>query len=187
MARRNAGVGVANAKAGHRDAVETACHNALISLGSNLDGPLGTPADYICAALSALDDAPGIHLVRCSSFYQSEPWGRTDQASFTNAVAELHCNVSPESLLATLLETEGALGRVRAEKWGPRMIDLDLLVFDDVTMHSESLVLPHPHMHERAFVLVPLLELHPGFVIPGKGPASDCLDAIAENQGIERI
>ncbi len=153
-------------------------HRAFVGLGSNLVGPLGRSADYISAALSRLAEAEGVLNVRHSRLYRSAPWGNSDQADFTNAVAECRCAIPAEQLLDTLLGIEDSLGRRRGEKWGPRLIDLDLLTFDDLVWHSDRLTLPHPLMHQRAFVLQPLLELDPDFVIPEIGRADACLAAL---------
>lgn len=130
-------------------------------------------------ALAALRSAAGIELLRVSSFYSSAAWGRTNQADFTNAVAEIYTSLRPHELLDRLLQIELNLGRKRdSERWGPRNIDLDLLSYEKERLESASLVLPHPHMHERAFVLVPLLELQPEFEIPGLGPAAQWLEKL---------
>lgn len=114
-------------------------------------------------------------MVRASSLYRTGAWGRTDQADFTNAVAELTTSLSAPDLLAALLRIEAELGRTRdSGHWGPRLIDLDLLTYGDQLISQPNLVVPHAHMHKRSFVLVPLLELDPEFEIPGIGRASDC-------------
>lgn len=155
----------------------------FIGLGSNLgDGPA-----LIREALAQLDSRPGIRVLRVSSLYRTAPWGRTDQPDFTNAVAELETGIGPADLLQELLDCEAALGRTRESgRWGPRRIDLDLLCFDDRCVVGSDLVLPHPRMHERAFVLAPLLDLEPDFVIPGVGAASERLAALGPQQ-VERI
>jgi 2-amino-4-hydroxy-6-hydroxymethyldihydropteridine diphosphokinase len=149
---------------------------AWIGLGGNRDDS-GT---LLVEALARLAAVPGVALLRRSAPYRSPPWGRQDQPDFINAVAELETALRPPALLRQLLEIERGLGRQRSEtiRWGPRCIDLDLLTYGALRVHSEDLELPHPRMHLRAFVLVPLLDLEPGFVIPGRGPAADCLRAI---------
>ena len=145
---------------------------AWIGLGGNQEAS----GDLLAAALAQLAASPGIRVRRQSRIYRSPPWGRTDQPDFVNAVAELETSLPPLPLLRRLLEIENRLGRKRdGARWGPRCIDLDLLSYGEVTVQSTELVLPHPQMHRRAFVLVPLLELEPGFLIPGVGPAADCL------------
>jgi len=158
-------------------------HRAFVGLGSNIgDGPTA-----LQLALTALSIHDGIELLQVSSFYVTAAWGRTDQADFTNAVAEIDTSLSPHQLLDSLLQVELELGRKRAVGvWGPREIDLDLLAYANEQIESAELILPHPHMHERAFVLVPLLELQPGFEIPGLGPAGQWLQKL-EDQPILRI
>jgi 2-amino-4-hydroxy-6-hydroxymethyldihydropteridine diphosphokinase len=152
---------------------------AWIGLGGNL----GNAAERIEAALSAIDAQPGCRLRRRSRLYRSAPWGDPDQPSFVNAVAEIETQLSAAALLDRLQQLELRLGRVRAERrWGPRHIDLDLLSHDKARSKAPGLELPHPRMHERAFVLVPLLELEPAFDIPGIGPAAECLSRIAPRE-----
>lgn len=145
---------------------------AWIGLGGNREDS----AALIERALERLAAEPGITVARRSSTYRSPPWGILDQPDFVNAVAVLETSLAARDVLAALLAVERSLGRTRGpERWGPRCIDLDLLAYEDVVLHEDGLDLPHPRMHERAFVLVPLLELDPAFVIPGRGAAVDCL------------
>lgn len=162
-------------------------HRALIGLGGNLEGPQGSPQDYIETALGRLASEPCIQVIRCSRLYRSAPWGNPDQDDFVNAVAELSTGLGPLELLDRLLSVEQALGRRRGEKWGPRLIDLDLLCFDEFEIEGKRLSLPHPRMHQRAFVLKPLLDLDPDFVIPGKGPAREFLEAMGDSQRLEAL
>lgn len=162
-------------------------HRALVALGSNLNGPLGTPRDYVVAALTRLEATEGVKALRHSRLYRTAAWGRSDQDDFINAVAEFSCSLEPGDLLNTLLKLEQELGRRRTERWGPRLIDLDLLTCDDIAIDSERLTLPHPRMHERAFVLVPVLELDPWFEIPGIGRADACLAALGGRQQVEPL
>ena len=106
---------------------------------------------------------------RVSPVVETEPWGVTGQPPYLNAVAEIETDLDPAGLLDRLLEVEHGLGRVRREKWGPRTIDLDLLLYDDREVRSESLSVPHPHLHERKFVLEGLAELCPDRTVPGLG------------------
>ena len=110
-----------------------------------------------------------------SGFYRTPAWGRTDQPDFINAVVELRTRTAPRALLELLLEIEQRFGRVRnaADRWGPRALDLDLLVYGDEVIDEPGLSVPHPHLHERAFVLVPLAEIAPTLVIPGRGDVKD--------------
>lgn len=148
---------------------------AWIGLGGNR----ADSADLFERALAAMAAEPGVTRQRRSANYRSPPWGVTDQPDFVNAVAELDAALEPLALLRLLLQVEARLGRRRTtQQWGPRCIDLDLLTYGDLRLRSDELELPHPRMHLRAFVLVPLLELEPGFVIPGRGPAAECLRRI---------
>jgi 2-amino-4-hydroxy-6-hydroxymethyldihydropteridine diphosphokinase len=116
---------------------------------------------------------------RLSTIIETEPWGFADQPDFLNAVAEVEADEGPEALLERLLEVERELGRVRdGTHWGPRLIDLDLLVYGAMTSDSASLTLPHPRLHERLFVLFPLAELAPDLVVPGRGTVADLLAKI---------
>jgi 2-amino-4-hydroxy-6-hydroxymethyldihydropteridine diphosphokinase len=157
--------------------------NAWIGLGSNL----GNPGAQLKEALLQLEDTPGIELRKISGFYRSAPWGKLDQDDFLNAVAMVETELQPGELLEVLLQIEQQMGRDRsAGRWGPRCIDLDLLTYDDLVMKSPSLELPHPRMHLRAFVLRPVLELDPDFMIAGKRSAKECLSGLGD-QGIEYI
>ncbi len=117
-----------------------------------------------------------IGAVRLSTILETEPWGLADQPDFLNAVAELETDVGARALLDRLLEVERELGRVRdGERWGPRAIDLDLLLYGAERSDAAALQLPHPHLHERLFVLIPLAELAPDLVVPDRGPVADLL------------
>lgn len=139
---------------------------AGISLGSNL----GDKSATLESALHRLAGAPGVELVARSSFYRTEPWGDADQDWFLNACALVRTELSPLELLRLCLAVERELGRDRTKsrRWGPRPIDLDVLFYDDVVLTSEELTLPHPHMFERAFVLVPLAEIAPQQMVSGR-------------------
>ncbi len=157
---------------------------AFVGLGANL----GDAAETVRGALRALALMPGVSLVRASSLYRTPAWGIEQQPDFINAVAMLETTLEPEALLEALLGMEREFGRDRdaASRWGPRTLDLDVLLYADLCMSSTSLTLPHPHMHERAFVLVPLLELVPEVVIPGRGPARDAASGVTTS-GIWRL
>ncbi len=129
---------------------------AYLGLGSNL----GDRAGFLLKALSEVSRLPKTHLLRISPIYETEPLG-PPQPPYLNLVAEVETGLPPRGLLEALLEVEARLGRVRRERWGPRTIDLDLLLYGDLVLEEEDLVLPHPRLHERAFVLVPLLDLLP--------------------------
>lgn len=149
--------------------------SAWVGLGGNREDS----ARLIDRALARIAGCPEVRVLRRSALYRTPPWGVTDQPDFVNAVAELETGVPAPELLQLLLRIESDLGRQRGgARWGPRCIDLDLLAYDGLECRTDTLELPHPRMHLRAFVLVPLLELEPGFVIPGRGPAADFLDRI---------
>jgi 2-amino-4-hydroxy-6-hydroxymethyldihydropteridine diphosphokinase len=116
---------------------------------------------------------------RLSTIFETEPWGGVEQPDFLNAVAEIETDVGARPLLDRLLEVERELGRVRdGQRWGPRIIDLDLLVYGAETSDTPSLTLPHPWLHERLFVLLPLAELAPDLVVPGRGTVADLLSKL---------
>ena len=133
-------------------------------------------------ALKFLDREEGIRVESSSSIYRTEPQGDTTQPWFHNQVSRLHCEpfITPENLLALMLNTEKILGRKRdpSRRFGPRAIDLDLLLFDSISRSTKDLTLPHPRMCERAFVLVPLRELSPGFCFPDGAAIHDVLAAL---------
>jgi 2-amino-4-hydroxy-6-hydroxymethyldihydropteridine diphosphokinase len=129
---------------------------AYVGLGSNL----GDRAAHLLLGLSALSRLPKTHLLRLSPVYETAPVG-PPQPPYLNMVAELETELSPTGLLAEMLRIEKALGRERRERWGPRTLDLDLLLYGDLVLEEAGLSVPHPRLHERAFVLVPLLDLLP--------------------------
>jgi len=155
---------------------------AYLGLGSNL----GNPQQRIVAAFDDIAATPGIVLTRRSSLYRTAPLGYVDQPHFVNAVAAIRTRLGPRELLAALLDIERRQGRLRGLPNGPRTLDLDILIYDDVQLSDNALTLPHPRCHERAFVLLPLLELAPDCVIPGRGCARDWLAACLD-QPVARI
>jgi 2-amino-4-hydroxy-6-hydroxymethyldihydropteridine diphosphokinase len=138
---------------------------AFIALGGNL----GDVRSTFDRAIAMLCDGTAVRLVARSSDYRTPPWGVADQPAFGNAVIEVATSLSPHQLLARALSCERALGRDRAHerRWGPRPIDIDILAYDDAELHDAELTLPHPHLFERAFVLVPLAEIAPDRLIAG--------------------
>jgi 2-amino-4-hydroxy-6-hydroxymethyldihydropteridine diphosphokinase len=157
-------------------------HIAFIGLGSNL----GEPETAVRQAIAALAKLPLVRLVAASSLYRSAPLGHTEQPDFVNAVAQVSTELSPQSLLAALLAIEERHGRKRSFRNAARTLDLDLLLYDTATLADPGLQIPHPRMHQRAFVLAPLLEIAPGCAIPGRGPAADWLARCA-GQTLTRI
>jgi len=154
---------------------------AYLGLGGNL----GDPQAAMAAALSMLDAAEAIAVTRVSSLYRTPPWGMVDQPDFLNAVAEVETELGPRPLLDACLAAERTLKRVRNERWGPRAIDLDVLIYDDLSIHEDGLTVPHPRLAERAFVLVPLLEIAPEVAIDGR-PLRQALENL-DVSGIERL
>lgn len=133
-------------------------HRVFIGLGSNL----GDRRANILEALRLLHSMPGVTVLRVSSLYRSEPWGVTDQPDFLNLVAEVATSRNPREMLDACREVERRMGRVRERRWGPRNIDVDILLFDELKFEEEDLIIPHPRMWERDFVVVPLRELMTG-------------------------
>jgi 2-amino-4-hydroxy-6-hydroxymethyldihydropteridine diphosphokinase len=155
---------------------------AYVGLGANLDDP----RRQVELALDELDALPHSRLVGKSSLYRSAPLGYAGQPEFVNAVASLETELPAEQLLDELQQVEAAHGRRRSFANAPRTLDLDLLLFADSVMAHPHLTLPHPRMHERAFVLAPLLEIDPDIDIPGRGPARRLL-AHCAGQAVEKI
>jgi len=155
---------------------------AYVGLGANL----GEPRRQLTEALTAMSGLPETRLAGHSSFFRSAPIGYEDQPEFLNAVAALDTRLAPGVLLEGLQGIERRSGRERPFANAPRMLDLDLLLFGNEQIARPGLTVPHPRMHERAFVLKPLVELAPGAEIPGKGPAREYLVRCAD-QFVERI
>jgi 2-amino-4-hydroxy-6-hydroxymethyldihydropteridine diphosphokinase len=130
---------------------------AYVGLGANL----GDPEGQLREALRRLNDAPEVEVTRVSAFYRTPPLGPPDQPWYVNAAARLRTRLGPDELLGLLQQVETALGRVRGERWGPRRLDLDLLLYNGEVIFAPDLVVPHPEMHRRGFVLVPLAEIAP--------------------------
>jgi 2-amino-4-hydroxy-6-hydroxymethyldihydropteridine diphosphokinase len=130
---------------------------AWLSLGANI----GDPTAQLAEAIRRLDAHPAISVTKQSTVIVTKPWGKTDQPDFANMAAEVETDLSPIDLLHVALDTERDMGRVRHEVWGPRVIDVDVIAYERVEMQTGRLTLPHPHAHERAFVLDPLQEIAP--------------------------
>lgn len=135
-------------------------NRAYLSIGSNI----GNRIDYLTRAIDQLQHHPGIHVKRQSSIYETEPVGLINQANFLNIVVEIETSLEANALLQVCQLVEELLGRERVIRWGPRTVDIDILLFNEEVIRTETLIIPHERMHERLFVLVPLLELAPGLV-----------------------
>ena len=159
---------------------------ACVGLGGNV----GDVARTLAAAFEALDGLPETRLLRASRVYRTPAWGRRDQPDFLNAAALLETRLSAQSLLAALLAIEQRHGRDRgrdeAARWGPRSLDLDLLLYGEAVIDAPGLEVPHPRLHERAFALVPLADVAPDALIPGRGRVASLLAGL-DASGIEAI
>lgn len=162
------------------DAADTTLHNpqrAVIALGSNL----GNRLDRLQSAVDALADTPGLRIKAVSPVYETAPWGVApgSQPTYFNAVVLVKTTLPPSSLLERGHAIEEALDRLRsAETWAPRTIDVDIVAYQDVISSDPRLTLPHPHAHERAFVLVPWHDIDPAAEVPGRGPVAELLAAV---------
>jgi len=155
---------------------------AYVGIGSNLDDPLA----HVRQAFRDLDAIPQSRGVARSPLYRSKPLGPQDQPDYVNAVAALKTALTADDLLRTLQAIEAAHGRIRQQRWGPRTLDLDLLLYGDLVRHDPDLTLPHPRLHERAFVLRPLHAIAPALIIPGRGEVRRLLRACSRS-GIESV
>ena len=158
-----------------------ALHRAALGLGGNLGDPPATMA----RALQLLDGHDAVAVRTVSPLYRTPPWGKMDQAWFYNCCALVDTTLDPKPLLEQCLSTEQALKRVRRERWGPRLIDIDVLTYDCVRLEEERLTIPHPHMLERAFVLVPLADIAGDLEVSGRA-VSEWL-ARCDVSGIEAV
>ncbi|MFC2948853.1 2-amino-4-hydroxy-6-hydroxymethyldihydropteridine diphosphokinase [Virgibacillus sediminis] len=153
-------------------------NTAFIALGTNIE----PREEHLTSALSLLDGNPYVSIRKRSSIYQTAPVGYTDQDDFLNMVVEIITTKSSLELLEICQSVEKELGRKRDIRWGPRTIDLDILLYNQENSKMERLIIPHPRMHERAFVLIPLHEIAPNLVIPGMdGHVGDFIDRLPES------
>jgi 2-amino-4-hydroxy-6-hydroxymethyldihydropteridine diphosphokinase len=156
--------------------------HCAIALGSNL----GDSEAILAGALAALDQSPDIAVVACSAYYRTAPVG-PPQPDYLNACALLKTSLSPEALLQWLLQVEAQFGRVRQERWGPRSLDLDLLLYDTKIVNLPNLQIPHPRMGDRAFVLVPLCDIAAHWIDPVSGRAIADLMQTVDCSGVQRV
>ncbi|OPL08897.1 MAG: hypothetical protein AVO33_08250 [delta proteobacterium ML8_F1] len=152
-----------------------------LGLGANL----GDPLKNLREGIRRLGSHPEIEILKQSSFYKTAPWGKKDQPPFVNLCLKIATDLGPEELLGVTQGIEKAMGRIKKEQWGPRPIDIDILLYGDLELLTENLKIPHPHMTQRAFVLVPLREIEPELKIQGEAIAG-YLETIGE-EGIEKI
>ncbi|MFJ7851094.1 2-amino-4-hydroxy-6-hydroxymethyldihydropteridine diphosphokinase [Peribacillus sp. NPDC097206] len=154
---------------------------SYLSIGSNM----GESFDTFQRAFQLLSEDPHIKLVSCSSLYETDPVGYTDQDCFLNAVIKVETDLTPEDLLRACMQVEQELGRKRNVRWGPRTLDLDILLYNHENVETEILSIPHPRMHERAFVIIPLMELEPDIILPKMNTSlSDLLEKIPDKEGV---
>jgi 2-amino-4-hydroxy-6-hydroxymethyldihydropteridine diphosphokinase len=153
-----------------------------IALGSNLD----EPSEQIYKAINSIDAIDDLSVTHISSLYKTKPIGKIDQPDFINAAIEVEGDISPENLHTALQDIETQAGRIRKALNEPRTLDLDILLIDDLIMKTKKLTVPHPRMHQRQFVIVPLFEINPRLNIPGIGPINKILKLLPD-QGVVKI
>ncbi len=150
-----------------------------------LGGNLGDPPKAMARALHLLDGHDAIEVGAVSRLYRTPPWGKTDQDWFYNCCAGITTTLTPHAVLAACLDIEKQLKRKRRERWGPRIIDIDVLTYDDLAVDEEGLTIPHPHLHERAFVLVPLMDIAADIRVAGRSISQWA--RICDDAGIETV
>ncbi|MBT5331378.1 MAG: 2-amino-4-hydroxy-6-hydroxymethyldihydropteridine diphosphokinase [Porticoccaceae bacterium] len=144
-------------------------HRVFLGLGSNL----GEPKRNILKAVDLVRERTECEAAQLSPLYQTPPFGEVEQPDFVNAVIEVYCSMTPHELLMTCKSIEAEMGREESVRWGPRLIDIDILIFDDLEIDEENLKIPHPGIQERAFVLYPLDDLDKNLELPGLGKTSE--------------
>lgn len=152
-------------------------HIVYIALGSNL----GNSIQKIDKAIAEISIHPDINSLQLSPLYKSKPHGPEDQPDFTNGVLLVKTTLQPTNLLAYLQKVENKMGRVRSEVWGPRVIDLDIILFDDWQIDSMTLKIPHPMAHQREFVLYPLYDLNTDLILPNHGKVAELITQVDKN------
>ncbi|MCI2256878.1 2-amino-4-hydroxy-6-hydroxymethyldihydropteridine diphosphokinase [Domibacillus sp. PGB-M46] len=157
-------------------------HKAYLSLGTNM----GNREEQLREAVRQLQEQKNLQLLAVSSVYETDPVGFTDQPSFFNIVVKLKTSMTPYELLAACQEIENKLGRERIVRWGPRTIDLDILLYNHDNIESDSLIIPHPRMIERAFVLIPLAEIDTAIMLPGTSlPLEQYVESVQGREGVK--
>jgi len=156
-------------------------NQAYIALGSNM----GDRFEYLKKAIFLLNSHEEIRVVNTSSIYETDPVGYTDQEQFLNMAVQVSTSLKPNELLDECLKIEEQLGRKREVRWGPRTLDLDILLYNQENIETEKLTIPHPRMSERAFVILPLLEMDPNLMLPTmEEPLDSCLQSIPDKEGV---
>ncbi|GIN88370.1 2-amino-4-hydroxy-6-hydroxymethyldihydropteridine pyrophosphokinase [Heyndrickxia sporothermodurans] len=154
---------------------------AYLSIGSNIEDR----EKNLHEACGLLKCEKGVNILSVSSIYETDPVGYTDQGKFLNIAVKVETELIAEDLLDKCLQIEKEMGRIRKIRWGPRTIDLDILLYNNENIETEKLIVPHPRMHERAFVLVPLLEIDPAVQLPNATtPLHQILDEIPDKEGV---
>jgi 2-amino-4-hydroxy-6-hydroxymethyldihydropteridine diphosphokinase len=151
---------------------------SYLGIGSNI----GNTKDNLDSAIKILNESKNCKILQVSRFYKTKPVGLANQPDFLNAVVKIETLLSPEDLLKLINIIENKLGRVRTIKWGPRTIDIDILIYGNININKENLIIPHPAMMERAFVLEPLSEIEPNMILPNGENISEVLDRIKKIQ-----
>jgi 2-amino-4-hydroxy-6-hydroxymethyldihydropteridine diphosphokinase len=163
--------------------LDTAMMQAWLGLGANLH----QPEKQLAKALGRLKQSSGIKVLKVSHYYRTPPWGNEQQDDFINAVVQIETRLEPLELLHRVQSIENEMGRTRdTGRWGPRVIDIDLLLIDGRSIETAGLEIPHPRMHERVFVLLPLYELDPGLEIPGHGSVGKLLSQL-DCDGVHKL
>lgn len=162
---------------------KTVSVRAALGLGSNI----GDKQAYLDEAVALLNAMPEISVLSRSSLYRTEPWGMTDQDWFLNACILVETALSATDLLTRCLEVEKHLGRIRDIRWGPRKIDIDVLVYGEEQIDADGLTIPHPRMAERAFVLVPLAEIWPDARVNSEATAQEALEDCPDIDGVQKL
>lgn len=156
--------------------IQKSWHKVYLGLGSNM----GNPSENLDNAIKALKTHTQLQILKQSSYHQTKPQGGPPQNDYTNCVIEAKTTFSPNQLIKYLLQTETTLGRIRTQHWGPRIIDIDILTYDNIITDDPKVVIPHPYMHTRLFVLAPFCELNPFYVHPLLNTRVQELKAILE-------
>ena len=149
-------------------------NNIFIALGSNLENP----KEQVKKGILSIKKIEGVRILNESNLYETPPVGILDQPNFVNAVIKINSNLGPYEILNELLNIENIAGRVRIDKNGPRTLDLDILLFNNLILNEKKLTIPHPRMHERLFVLIPLRDIDEAIVIPNHGAVIDIINKL---------